>query len=335
MAPGSEVRILHVGDVHVSDTPPGYRTDSYRDDILAKLQFVMEESIRSEVDAVLFVGDLFHHRRRVSHALLADVADLLALHPRVLLLPGNHDLIDNVLSEVGRQPVGILGRLPNVEVALDYTVISSPNNDVHVRITPVPYRSGLGYVDCRVVPDPNFTQLPGARFEVLWVHYGITEHELVHHTLVVSDPRWQPGHDCDLVLAGHIHDDLGTFGSARLKDGRPPVVNFGSLSRGSLTEDALTRQPRVPLVRFVASPTSALQVVPIDVPCRPASEVFRLEDKLAETNGDRLASDFLASLDSAHVAVLSPEEVRETLQRSGAPAPVVTLALQALDEVID
>lgn len=328
------VRLLHVGDVHVSDNPPGYRTDSYRDDILAKLQFVMEQSIRSEVDAVLFVGDLFHHRRRVSHALLADVADLLALHPRVVLLPGNHDLIDNVLSEVGRQPIGILARLPNVSLAMRPFVVSSPGKhpkQVHVRITPVPYQQGMNYVDARVVPDPKFTQgAAAARYEMLWVHYGITPRPVPYHTLVVSDDRWQPGDDCDIVVAGHIHDDLDMF-----SDGPrgPTVVNFGSISRGSLTEDNLTRQPRVPLLTF--EPDGRIDVASIDVPCRPSGEVFHLDDKDASDKEKRLASEFLASLDATHLAVLSPEAVRETLHRSGAPEPVVALALQALDEVID
>lgn len=78
------VRMLHTSDVHVADG-----TDPAR-----ALRGVVDIAIDSDVDIVLIAGDLFDHARIGEEAASATIKELARLERPVVVIPGNHDCVD-------------------------------------------------------------------------------------------------------------------------------------------------------------------------------------------------------------------------------------------------
>ena len=89
------MKMLIIGDQHLADRPPSSRKDTYRQDILDKLVWIVEYANSMKVDLILNLGDVFHIKRsdRNSHFLVQEVARIFgASKAPVLIVPGNHDL---------------------------------------------------------------------------------------------------------------------------------------------------------------------------------------------------------------------------------------------------
>jgi DNA repair exonuclease SbcCD nuclease subunit len=309
-------KILFVGDIHIADTPPGYRTNTYRYDILAKLEWLMGEANRLEVDLVCLNGDIFHRRTAVSSKLIADVADVLgiALAHR-LILPGNHDLAPgNQLNSIYTQPVGLLGRMKHTKIALE----PYPLDDV--LIYPVPYTHEMRYAECEILDKLNAAR---PRYVIRWVHYAVTPKPVIYHSLVTDSNEWPAG--AELTVCGHIHDDLGVWRDIH----STPVVNLGAISRGSLTEHNLGRTPRVLLV---TATDTGLKLQAIKLPIRPAADVFRLADKIDEQDAEQIAAEFVERLGETKLGVISVEEIIKQITGSDTiPDRVAQLCAAALE----
>ena len=89
------MKALIIGDQHLADRPPSARTDTYRDDILNKLEWIIDRANDEKVDFILNEGDVFHIKRpdRNSHYLLQEAARIFGKsNAPVRIVPGNHDL---------------------------------------------------------------------------------------------------------------------------------------------------------------------------------------------------------------------------------------------------
>lgn len=106
-------RLLLIGDVHIAE-------GENLDDTIRCLNFVVETAREREVDAVLFGGDLFHHKSTPAERLVLRDA-LLGLPCRAVLCRGNHE-------PLGDLPVfsGYVG----VEVFEEPAVVAVENTDV-------------------------------------------------------------------------------------------------------------------------------------------------------------------------------------------------------------
>ena len=316
---------LHIGDVHLSDTPPGWRTDTYRQAVLDKLTAAIGIANAREVDAVLIAGDLFHHRTRVAHALIADTIDVLhGSRAPVHILPGNHDLRENRLETAPRQPIGLVARALNVPLATERFSVVGPDKD-YVQVIPVPYIHGMTvaalseYVTQRVVLNTP---------TVVWVHNSVTPTDDYPFPVLSTDsPDWNvPG---ELVIAGHIHDDLGLWQTSTGQK----CLNFGALSRGSLTTAALDFKPSVALVSF-DGPDALPTVEKIPVPHRPASEVFRVEERDAKVSTKEASEDFVAALsDTSLPSSFTVDDLERRIHESDVEQPVRDAAVAAVQEV--
>lgn len=314
------LRTLWIGDVHLADKPPGWRTDTYRDDVLAKVQFLMAHAEFESVDVIIFAGDIFHSKRNVSWELFADFTDLLQLAScEKLLIAGNHDLLNNNLEGGKRRPLGVLDRLPDVTVAFaPLTYARGP-----LEITAIPYIHDMRYAQCQA-PQPTQN-----RWSLLAVHYGVTPKAMPYHTLVTDEIEWTPG-GADVVFSGHVHDDLGVW---KDRDGRL-CFNTGSISRGSLTEENLNRKPRALVADWSARPLKPCFTA-VEIPVRPADEAFNLDAAAERREGEAIATEFLSQLGSAQVVTLTLDEVRSSIRNLEVPERVQALAISAVEEAWD
>jgi DNA repair exonuclease SbcCD nuclease subunit len=78
------LRVLHTSDVHVYDS----------DSSIASLGGVVDVALAERVDLVLIAGDLFDHPRIADSTGDKVVAELARLEQPAVVIPGNHDCID-------------------------------------------------------------------------------------------------------------------------------------------------------------------------------------------------------------------------------------------------
>jgi DNA repair protein SbcD/Mre11 len=78
------VRLLHTSDVHVAADPSG----------IEGLRAIVRAAARQSVDAVLIAGDLFDSSRVPEEAVEATLTELGRLTCPVVVIPGNHDCVD-------------------------------------------------------------------------------------------------------------------------------------------------------------------------------------------------------------------------------------------------
>lgn len=292
-------------DTHLSDRSPQSRTDNWTDTVLGKLEQVGEIAIAENAAAVIDGGDFFDVKSpaRNSHKLIRRVADLHRDYPcPVYATVGNHDCVYGDISFLGQQPLGVLfstgvfqrlyhqyevyfnelGVHPYVRGAGGGWVTGSPfvNSDSFVvRVVGVPYM-GTSY-DMELIK--SITK--GTEdYLVVVVHWlaspkGGTMYE-GEDIVKYADLG---GIDADVVCFGHWHKDQGINWERAGKW----IVNTGSLTRGSLAQDDVSRSPSVAIMRF----GDQVEIEQRVLNHRPADEVFdfasrqRVEERSSQMEG--------------------------------------------------
>ena len=253
------MKLLTVNDVHSSDKPPTNRTSTYGEDIWDKLAHVYEISLTHNVDAIAFTGDLFHipAASRVSHTLVqAWLYYLDTFSIPVLIVPGNHDLAYGRLSSLRSQPIGSLSILPNVymfEEESSYVFVDG------VPITGIPWRYDRTTEEFRELAKTSEAKV------------------ILTHAPVMKEPNpffdtYQPDEISgfvDFICYGHIHPPELPF-----QDQGTTFVNPGALSRATLSETDINRNPQVAIIDTVQNGVEF-----INVPSKPARVFFVLRNQ--------------------------------------------------------
>lgn len=297
------MKYLIIGDQHVADRAPSSRKDTYRQDILDKLVWIIEEANRQEVDAVLNLGDVFHIKRpdRNSHALVNEVAEIFGgSNAPVIICPGNHDLQMDRLDSIPSQPLGTLGLHPNVEILMgasnNFPVYSVPYVDPteeNLRFWTDKYRSEDG---------------PSTHPFVL-THQAIFPAKEEPIYPYVSAEDWASEFGAAYTAYGHIHSRMkaGPF----YEIGGTTFCNNGAISRGSLHEETINRKLAVTL--FDDSEQEGKKAfTSVPIPYKPADEVFDLESVAIAKGNDAKIDAFLGSLKSSELKHLTIETVLDS-----------------------
>lgn len=266
-------------DVHLADYPPQSRTDDWCETLLGKVRQVGKIAEEVGAEAVLDGGDFFHIKAptRNSHRLVHKAIEAHSAYPcPVYGNIGNHDVKYGDYEFLDEQPLGVLfesgvfRRLYDEHEGWFGQLESEPP---YVRVVGIPYH-GTSYDMERLTR----IKKRGEKFLIVVAHLlaspsGGTMFEgediVKYGDLAGLDP--------DVWLFGHWHKDQGVRQIAPEKY----VVNIGSLSRGALSQDDVTRTPSVAILRLGATlenPHSIdIEVRPLDV--RPSSEIFDLEGR--------------------------------------------------------
>lgn len=294
-------------DVHLADQAPQSRTDNWTDTVLDKLCQVGDIAKAHNAHGVLDGGDLFHIKSpsRNSHELVRKVMEVHQGYPCPTWgTVGNHDVKYGSLEFLGESPLGSLFEsevirplyLPTHEAVFE-------QDGVKVRVVAIPYH-GTEY-------DRNrFSTITKGDEDWLVV---------IAHVLASGQP--QQGEfffkedvlryidlanlDPDLWLFGHWHKDQGIS-----RIGKKTFVNLGSITRGALTQDELTRNPKVALIRFQKT-GFVVNEIPLHV--KAAAEVFNIEGKLRAERRESTMETFVESLKTTLVKEAGPsllDEVR-------------------------
>lgn len=318
--------IICVGDIHVSDHAPVNCHDSYTDDIVDMLVWIAGEAARRGADAVVWAGDIFHHKSpsKNSHALVLKMVGVVREYEKVgiplWIVTGNHDISNNRIESVReKQPLGVLFEAGARE--LDGWHPSLP-------LYGVPWQAEWSetldeaFEEFRADP-PEFVTDRSRTLAV--THASIFPPAIVgnvpYEHLPAEDVARAMGNEGCLYY-GHIHDYHGIFEAEGVT-----FANMGAISRGSLTESNTNRKI------LVASWTDHSGFEIVQVPHKPADEVFKLEQAAEKKSAEHGISSFLSSVGAAAIEISSTASVISHVKSLGLGTSVENLAIEILEEV--
>ena len=317
--------VLCVGDIHLSDRPPSSCTETYTEDILDMLRYVAKIEKAFNIDAVVWAGDVFHHKQpsRTSHQTVFRLAEVAQEYQNLYVVTGNHDISNDRLDSLSKQPLGVLyqagilkelnGWHPTLPIfgvpwqqywsapgAIE-TAFKAYRERVHASDENHGNIGPLAVTHAPIYP-------PSVADNVLFDLLPLDE---------VSAAMWNQGS----LYYGHIHEPHYKFEVDGVQ-----YANMGAISRGSLHEYNLARKIQIALW----TPEHGFN--PIDIPHKPASEVFRL-DIAAEKKEEKMSLDsFLADVGSATLDMSATETVVEHIRRLEVSKPVKDTSIQLLEE---
>jgi DNA repair exonuclease SbcCD nuclease subunit len=323
------VKALLIGDIHLADRPPSIRTETYTDDILDKLQAAIGLAHEHGCDAIVSAGDVFHIKTptRNSHALVQRTGDLLrSSNLPVLIVPGNHDLTNDRLDSLRRQPLGTLAKMEGIDLLIgpsfEFPLFGLPYLHDFANDLPRWMKTYREWADAQKADNFDFWPLMVTHAPLFPVG------ETPPYEYIAADD-WAGLMEKGDCYYGHIHDPHGDY----QPDPSVPVrmCNNGAISRGSLHEATLKREPAVTVWDSTAKPEQRFTRLPL--PFRPAEAVFRLKEKEDVDERNNRVGEFLESVGSTRLDGLSLEEVREQARTRGLEPRTLTLIEELLETV--
>lgn len=314
-----------LSDIHASDRPPSSCTDSYGQDILDMLRTSMTLARLRGAVAVVWAGDVFHLKApgRTSHRLVLDMVRIIQEAPcEVLIAPGNHDMQnDRAESLEATQPLGVLFQAG----ARRLDGWGSP-----FKLYGVPWLQGYG----AYTEESDYAV--GKAFDA-WRSANIKPGEPC--LVVTHAPLYPPGTELEWenfpaarwaeamggvgqVFYGHVHEPHGVWTA-----GGVTFCNNGALSRGSLHEYNLLRTPGV---TWWDDQTGKFEFQELPN-AKPASEVFRLQEKQQVTDMNGRLDEFLEGVSGTSLGVVDTVSVLEHVRTLNLGKPVETLIEELLE----
>jgi DNA repair exonuclease SbcCD nuclease subunit len=309
-------KVLLIGDLHVSDTPPVNCMDSYTDDIIEILMWLADYARNNDIDAVIWSGDIFDKKSpsKNSHALVLRMLEVVKEHEgKLWIVPGNHDVqYDRMDTLLTQQPLGVLFRagahlLDGWHESLPIYGVPWQRDWAHLDDTFLSWRL-REHSDCLAV-----------------MHASIFPPELVeavpYENLPAADVAKAMGNSGYLYY-GHIHDYHGIFDVDNVM-----FANMGAISRGSLTESNKTRAVKACIWETGEGFTE------LDVPHKPADEVFKLEAAEVRAAQALDMEEFLRAVGSNTLDMVSVSATAEHIRAlPDISDEVKALAVELLEE---
>ena len=275
-------------DIHFSDKAPQSRTDDWKGALLDKMSQIGEIAREVNAEAVLDGGDLFHIKspNRTSHSLVQSIMEVQSHYPcPTYACIGNHDVVYGDYTYINQQPLGVLFSSGGLNRLYDEHEAVFSKNGVTVRVVGIPYH-GVRYDWNRfasikkgdedylvVVAHVLASEKGGSMFE--------GEDIIKYADLKSLDP--------DVWCFGHWHKDQGVTEIASGKY----VVNVGSLSRGSLSQDNLDRIPKCCVLKFSQW---GINIESRELKVQTAEEIFDIEGKERQEMRTEVIDSFVESL---------------------------------------
>lgn len=303
-------------DVHIGDQAPLSRTDDWLSSVLDKLRQVGEIAREAKACAVLDGGDFFNPKTpsRTSHRLVQRVLKTHKDYPcPVYGNVGNHDVRHGNIAALPESPLETLFENEAL-FKRSYFILDDDGeylenhshlleeDGVKVQVVGVPYH-GPKY-DMRYFR--KIERKAEADFMVVAAHLLASPQGgsmFEGEDIVKYDDLLDLCPNADVFCFGHWHKNQGV---TEISPGKW-VVNVGSLTRGSLSQDNIERIPEVVVLDFGHEGVSCTQV-PLKVP--KAEEVFDLNRRDRE---EARAMTMDAFVEKLKAKIPSKEETKKDL----------------------
>lgn len=324
-----DIRMMVVGDIHASDQSPGYRSETYTEDILTKLREIVQLTKENGATHVLLLGDVFDNKSasKISHRLVQSIATILTSFERpVYILVGNHDIASGTLETLAKQPIGMLAFLPNVTL-LTHDELKL---DDEVSLFPIPgiplNRENDEWLE-------HFTTGSDVKRRLAVVHQlivpDISKERAVLQDAFYCAKKIAAKTDSQMVLYGDIHTKHGVY-----KHGDVVFANLGSICR--LSSNDVDHVPEVYILtirgderRSVAAPERfVLKSV------RPAADVYRLEEHYEAKEHQADIDETIRRINTGKIHKFSVDALMEEIQvNESVTPPVRDKAIELIESV--
>lgn len=328
----SSTLAICVGDIHLSDRPPASCTESYLDDILEMLAYVAKLEKATKAGAVVWAGDVFHHKQpsRTSHATVLKLAKVAQQYQRPpLVVTGNHDITSDRLDSLEKQPLGVLYEAGVLQELVGW----HPT----LPICGIPWQQrwlSPGTIQEAFECWREASSLRGESQASVDLSKALAVTHAPIYPPTVADnvmfellplPEVSKAMDnAGYLYYGHIHEPHYHFEV----DG-VTYANMGAISRGSLHEYNLARKIQVAIW------TPEHGFVPVDIPHKPANQIFKLAEAQEKKTEKMSLDTFLAEVGSATLDISSTGSIIDHVRRMEIEENVKSKSIQLLEEVSD
>lgn len=340
------MRILCVGDLHLRDLPPSSCTESYVDDLFELINQIRIVAEKQSVDSVVLAGDVFDIKTpsRNSHRLVQRTIDAFRAFPcEVFVVPGNHDMLyDRFSSVFETQPLGVVIRSGAMSLLSGWAdshtfrgkrVTYTEDYDVQeFPIYGVPWLTEWDSPDESIrhqAVDESLSELRNrwdGSVPILVVTHAPffpptmeSEYEFYHTKTFATQMVKDKGPAS--VYYGHIHEAHGVYVSGGVR-----FCNMGAIARSTLHQYNLTRSISVAMWD---SETNKFKK--ITIPHKPASEIFKLEEKTKAGYQKLVLDGFISSIGTAKIETTTVESVLDHVGTLELEPDVVSVIAELLN----
>lgn len=291
--PKPDVSLLWRTDLHLSDFTPQSRRDDWTETLLGKIRQIGRIASDQGSDVVIDGGDFFDIKSpsRNSHRLVQAAMSAHSEYPcPVYACVGNHDCKFGDRKFLPEQPLGVLFQSGVFGRLYDEHELVIRSESVTVRVVGVPYHGVRYDMDLfRAIKkgDEDYLVVVG---HVLASRKGGSMFE--GEDIIKYSDLTEVCPDADVFCFGHWHKNQGI---EQLKSGQW-VVNVGSLSRGSLSQDNLDR---IPVVVSMGFTEDGITLNEIEIEVAPAEEVFDVEGRQRAEERSNAMEAFVATIQIA------------------------------------
>jgi len=307
------IRLLWRTDVHYADQTPSSRTDDWVETVGDKLRQVGQIAKDKGCAAVLDGGDFFNNKfpTRTSHNLISKISKLHEGYPcPVYANVGNHDCRQSQIDNLDEGPLGVLFSAGVFKRCYDHHEAVFTDYARTVRVVGIPYHGPFYDLE-------RFRIKKGTEDYLVVMAHVLASPQggsmFKSEDIIKYDQLLELCPDVDVWNFGHWHKDQGITEIAPNKW----VVNIGSLTRGTLAQDDIERQPSVVCMSFGTPGLGGrveLEKIPLVI--RKAEEVFDLTKRTKEEAREMVVDAFVESIQK-DLQAKSDKPFKEIVQSMG------------------
>lgn len=300
------ISFLTFTDVHISSINPQSRLGDYQSDIINKLQQIKLAGEKLKVNFFVFGGDLFNLKApmRNPHEINTKLIRLFQSFPApIYATEGNHDLRADSYDTFHEQPISVIYASKALVQARS---IQTTINGITVGIRSFPFCEAPDIPDLPKAPVDNQLNIC-----ILHLYSSLGGGNLFRTKIYTYDEIGDLNDD--IFVMGHYHPDQGI--QTITSHGKEQVfVNVGALSRGSIAEDDIKRDPKIGYVKVAIEDDGKVtyQAQAIKLNVKPVSEAFNIDAKKEEEQRTVKISEFVAELSQN---VIESETEDDLIQR--------------------
>ena len=303
------MKLLCIGDIHYSETPPCSRDEFYPRDILKKLVECISVAKKLKCDYILCTGDWFHRKADATFHEANTLMKLLKMSPIPFrTIYGNHDVSGYAASTLFHKALGSLITSGHMElldthpIDQDGLLVTGTSHNRMYDVSRAAYFKAEGQEDRY-----SLTVTHGALIlKDSGTFWG--QHTNMDHLREIKRPLH------NIIFNGHTHHHQGVY---KFKDRDCTIFSIGSLSRNILKEDVAKRRP---VVLFLDVKDEEFKYEEIELKSARAFEDAFILPEASRENEDTSIKDFVASLvnESGTFATLDDKEmIKSTIKKLG------------------
>lgn len=317
----TEFKLIWTTDWHLADSPPINRIDDYTDTCFKKIDQIKKLCEVSKADLCLIGGDIFHVKTssKVRHALVSRTIQELQKFPcPIYTIVGNHDISHNNIVTLPEKPIGVLFN-SGVLQKLDEKIITK--DDLKIRIL------GRHFDPCITLDSFDTLQKDDEDWFLICYHGYASMHGVSYPGEVTFKYRDLAKLVPDDWYLGHWHIDQGI---SHIEN--KYFVNIGSLTRGALNLENITRTPKAVLATYTKYDRKLQQ---IRLKMADADDVFDLRKKERIDREQALINQFIEKLKEEADAPTKDNDIGQKISALNLEGEVKQKVISLLEEAED